>query len=80
LLTCRELIERLWRYREGEPIAEERAACDAHLRVCPPCVRYVEGYEAAIHLGREALRDPGGDASRAAPVELIRAVLASRGR
>lgn len=47
-LTCQELVELVTAYREGTLPPEERRRFDAHLAVCPPCVRYVEQLDLTI--------------------------------
>lgn len=79
MLTCRELIEFLAAYVDGELAAEERARFDAHLALCPHCVDYLHGYRESIRLGKAALADPDAIAEEA-PEELIDAILASRTR
>ena len=59
MLTCRELIEFLADYVEGELRADERARFDAHLAVCPHCVDYLHGYRESIRLGQGGLRGRG---------------------
>jgi anti-sigma factor RsiW len=76
-LTCRELIEFLSAYVEGELSADERAAFDAHLSVCPHCVDYLHGYRESIRLGKAALAGESEIADEA-PEELVAAILASR--
>ena len=76
-LTCRELIEFLAAYVDGELPADERATFDAHLAVCPHCVDYLHGYREAIRLGRDAL-DP--EIAESAPEELVAAILSARPR
>jgi anti-sigma factor RsiW len=78
-LTCRELIEFLADYLDGELAAEERAAFDAHLAVCPYCVDYLASYRETIHLGRRALAVEA-ELLGEVPVELVEAILASRPR
>lgn len=41
-LTCQELVELVTAYHEGTLPPDDRRRFDAHLAVCPPCVRYVE--------------------------------------
>jgi anti-sigma factor RsiW len=76
LLTCRELIDFLAAYVEGELAAAERAAFDRHLAVCPPCVDYLHGYRETIRLGKASETE----IADAAPEELVAAILASRTR
>ena len=47
-LTCQELVELVTSYREGTLPPEQRRRFDAHLAVCPPCVRYVEQLDVTI--------------------------------
>lgn len=47
-LTCQELVELVTAYREGALPADQRRRFDAHLAVCPPCVRYVEQLDVTI--------------------------------
>ena len=68
-MTCKELIDFLWRYLEGDLAEEERAVFDAHLTVCPACVAYLESYRETVRLSKDAF-DPGD-----APEELVRAIL-----
>jgi anti-sigma factor RsiW len=77
-LTCRELVEFLMAYDDGELDAAERAAFDAHLAECPDCEAYLASYRATVALGRKAFADETQDAAAEAPEELIAAVLAAR--
>src|SRR5438128_4830644 len=43
-MTCRELIEFLIDYLDGTLAPQERERFDAHLAVCPACVRYLDSY------------------------------------
>ena len=79
LLTCRELIDFLAAYVEGELSQEERAAFDTHLAICPHCVDYLHGYRDAIRLGKAALVSES-ELAEAAPEELVAAILAARSR
>ena len=36
-MECREVIDRLWEYLDGELAAEEAAAIRRHLGECPAC-------------------------------------------
>jgi anti-sigma factor RsiW len=75
MLTCRELIEFLAAYVEGELSSDERARFDAHLAVCPHCVDYVQGYRESIRLGKASFEE-----ADEAPEELVDAILSARRR
>lgn len=79
-LTCRELIEFLRDYLDGELPPEQRERFEHHLRLCPACVRYLHTYQETVRLGREAFREPEGAVPEEVPEELVRAVLDSRRR
>ena len=42
VLHCREIVELVTDYLEGDLDAETAAAFEAHLDLCPGCERYVE--------------------------------------
>jgi anti-sigma factor RsiW len=52
MMTCRELAEALIDFVSGELPEEHRARIEHHLRMCPPCVTYVETYRLTIRLTR----------------------------
>ena len=47
-LTCKELVELVTAYRDGALPPHERARFEAHLAICPPCVRYVEQVDTTV--------------------------------
>lgn len=47
-LTCQELVELVTAYREGVLPTEEHERFEAHLAICPPCVRYVEQIDMTV--------------------------------
>ena len=49
-LSCRELVELVTDYLEGELSRVDRAAFDAHLADCTNCRTYVEQFRATIVL------------------------------
>lgn len=72
-LTCREVIDFILAYLDGELDAGTRREFDRHLGVCPSCVAYLAGYEATIRLARGSAAE-----ATALPDELISAIVASR--
>lgn len=76
-LTCRDLVDFLMAYLDGELPDEERAEFERHLEACPPCVVYLETYQEAVRLGRDVgLAEEVSEA----PEELVQAVLRARAR
>jgi anti-sigma factor RsiW len=76
-LTCRELIEFLDDYVADALAATERARFDAHLDVCPACVRYLRGYQGTLRAVALAFA-PDAAPPADVPEQLVNAILASR--
>jgi mycothiol system anti-sigma-R factor len=51
-VNCRDLVEKLIEYLDGELAAEEAQHIREHLDECEPCVRYVRTYELTIQITR----------------------------
>ena len=80
-MTCREFVEFLDRFVNGDLSPDEAAEFERHLAVCASCVRYLESYRQTIRLAREALAGHGDqDVTKvpAVPEELVAAILAAR--
>jgi len=56
-INCRELIEFLDRYIDGELPASMTAKFEEHLALCAACVDYLHSYRGKIRLAGEAWRD-----------------------
>lgn len=77
-ITCREFIEFMMSYLDGELGEGEREVFEVHLGACQVCLCYLKNYEEAVEMGRCACRDPDGPPPDDVPDELIRAILAAR--
>jgi anti-sigma factor RsiW len=55
MFTCKESINLLLDFLEGEMSAEEEARLEEHLSGCPPCVDFLKTYRATPSLCRKAL-------------------------
>jgi anti-sigma factor RsiW len=75
-ITCRQLIDFIMSYQDGELAAEERAEFERHLGVCPPCQAYLATYDKTVAL----VRTHGGEepVPEDVPESLILAILAAR--
>lgn len=76
-ISCRELVEFLDLYLDGDLPPDRKAEFERHLSVCEPCVNYISTYRKTIALGKEACRD-GNVTAAAVPEELVRAILTAR--
>jgi anti-sigma factor RsiW len=79
-MTCRDLIDFLDEYVEGDLAPDERARFDAHLFECPDCVAYLHAYREAIRLGRAVCTEDHDAVDDRVPEELVQAILAARRR
>ena len=75
-MTCREAIDFLMAYLDGELSAEQRAAFDQHLSICESCRNYLASYESTVRLGRIA---KPVDAPPV-PEDLVRAIAAAKNK
>jgi len=53
--TCKDAIELLRAYLEGELEAKDKTALEEHLGACSPCVEFVETYRQTPGLCKKAL-------------------------
>ena len=74
-MTCREAIDFLMGYVDGELAPDVRAEFDRHLAICPSCVAYVQTYQETVRLGKAAIADEGREAPAELPEELVQAML-----
>ena len=79
-MTCRELVDFLMSYLDGELEPNARRAFEDHLGRCPPCVAYLESYRETVRLGRSLCDPPEGPPPEEVPEELVQAILAARAR
>ena len=52
MMTCRQLVELLIDFLDGELPEERRRHLEEHLQFCPPCLTYLETYKVTIQLTR----------------------------
>lgn len=76
-MTCREFVEFMMAYLDGELSGTQRAEFHRHVDACPPCVHYLDSYQETVRLGR-LCRDPEGPVPEDVPEGLVAAVLAAR--
>jgi anti-sigma factor RsiW len=80
-ILCRETVDLLGGYHDGDLEAEQRTAVEAHLAGCRRCRQYLRSYRAAIELAKAAMKKPvQEEASDVLSEELVKAILAARAR
>ena len=77
-LTCRQVIDFIMEYLDGELDADARREFERHLHVCPSCVHYLRSYRQTVEMGKGAMRDPEADATGEVPEDLLRAIRRAR--
>ncbi|MBX9736411.1 MAG: zf-HC2 domain-containing protein [Phycisphaerales bacterium] len=75
-ITCRDVIETLMAYIDGELSPHDRAEIEKHLSICRSCVNYLESYRASIRAAAEAMRSHSPPTPM--PDDLVRAILEAR--
>lgn len=77
-ITCRELIEWVWAYLEGDVSGPSLREFELHFEICDACVAYLKSYRQTIHLARQAFQTPNAPAPSEVPEELVQAILAAK--
>jgi anti-sigma factor RsiW len=72
-VTCRELIQFLDDYTDGNLPVDQRRRFEEHLALCPQCVRYLDSYRKTIRVSKEAA---GAEAELSE--RLVQAILSAR--
>lgn len=77
-MTCREVLEFLMAYLDGELPTQERAMFEEHLSICPSCQSYLQSYRDTVRVS-QAASELDSDASVASlPEDLVQAILSAR--
>jgi len=76
-MNCREFVEFVMEYLEGDLGDRERAVFEGHIEDCPPCLTYLDTYRETVRLGRSVC-GPDDDVPADVPEELVQAILAAR--
>jgi predicted anti-sigma-YlaC factor YlaD len=77
MMTCREVLDFLMSYLDGDLPPDVEARFREHLAACPQCVDYLSSYELTVRLEKatwEAKHPP----CEYIPEALIQAILAAR--
>ena len=77
-ISCREFVEFMMAYLDGELGGEERRVFEQHVERCPPCVVYLDTYRETVRLGRELCGGEDEPVPEEVPEALVGAILAAR--
>jgi anti-sigma factor RsiW len=77
-ITCREVLDFVMAYLDGELPSGQKHAFERHLAVCPSCVNYLETYRTTVRLGKSLGHDPNEPATGNVPEGLIKAIREAR--
>lgn len=80
-MNCREFVEFLIDYVDGDLPEAQRSVFDRHTSECRPCQVYLETYRETIELGKTVCAvcdDPEGPVPDEVPEELVQAILRAR--
>ena len=56
MICCKECIELLYSYLEGELSAENETSLEDHFADCPPCIAFVNTYRSTTLLYKNTLK------------------------
>lgn len=76
-MNCKEFADFLLDYIEGTLPADQAAAFEEHLQLCPPCIHYLDSYRHCVELGRNCICKDD-EIPCDVPERLIEAILAAR--
>ena len=77
-MTCKELIDFLMDYVDGELPAAEARHFDEHLELCPQCADYLASYRDTLRLGKMICRPEESALPPDLPEDLVTAILGAR--
>ncbi len=77
-MNCREFVEFLMEYLDGELPEAQVATFREHMADCPSCETYLDTYRETVRLGHDVCGDPDGPVPEDVPETLVSAILAAR--
>jgi len=78
VMTCKEFVDFLMAYLDGELPAGQRSTFEGHLADCPPCKTYLNTYRETVALGRGVCAGEDAAVPEDVPEALVLAILAAR--
>ena len=60
-MNCKEVIDFLMEYLDGELSEEQRSAFESHLEVCSDCVAFIKSYKQTLQLTKQLQISEAGE-------------------
>ena len=76
--TCKECLDFIDAYIEGELEGDVKEEFEKHLAKCPPCIDYVNSYERTVNVCRELSKSDAHTCSEL-PDGLVKAIIKAKG-
>jgi anti-sigma factor RsiW len=77
-MTCREFVDFLMDYLDGDLPRSQKLTFESHLQDCPECGVYLDTYRETVRLGKELLCPADDALPEEVPADLVEAILAAR--
>lgn len=77
-MNCREFVEFIMAYLEGDLPEPVQTEFQGHVEECPECVDYLDSYRETVTLGKSVCRHPDDPVPEDVPESLVQAILAAR--
>ncbi len=77
-MTCKEAVDFLADYLEGNLTWRQRFVFELHLMLCRNCRAYLESYSRTVKIAKGLKRAASAEGNPPIPEELVRAILATR--
>lgn len=77
-MTCKELIDFLMDYVDGDLPPSEQQRFEHHLELCTDCTAYVTSYRETVRLGKMLCRPGKDELPDDIPEDLVQAILEAR--
>ncbi|MHC4956847.1 MAG: anti-sigma factor family protein [Planctomycetota bacterium] len=79
MITCRDFVDFVMRYLEGELPPEQEAEFRGHMGICPSCIDYLDSYKATQKCCKKLCEDDD-ELPADVPESLIQAILKAKER